>query len=223
MRRPWNENMTGFMSAFSYDEILNYIDRIAKLDKKDNIGNIIYCLVGPSGSGKSDIARQLANDPRYVVPQTTTTRDKRIGESENAYNFVSEQKFQQLRENGYFLETTVYAGSFYGTTAEEIDTILQNGKNVVMPIDMCGANALKMKYGNRCVIVYVKRNKDAILESLLIRYMKQVQGNPDEEEKIRADIKNRMLSIDTEKRNEGLCDRVLVNKGPLSEVIQFFD
>lgn len=221
-RRPWNENLTGLISVYSYNEIIAFIDRISKLDIKSTRENKIYALVAPSGSGKTVIANELVKDPRFVIAKSTTTRARRNGEPEDAYNFISREEFERLYNEGHFLETTVYADNRYGTARDEFDNILSQGKNAVMPIDICGANALKMAYGDQCVIVYIKRPKSQIISALLDRMEQQLKAHPENTDKIKADIQNRILSLNSEKKNEELADRVLINNGPLEEIIKEF-
>ena len=220
--RPWNQNLTGIIRVFSYREILSFIDRIADIETTPDSKPKIYCLVGPSGSGKTAIAGLLAETGVYAIPKSTTTRKRRSGESENAYNFISEDEFQVYYENGRFLETTTYAGSKYGTFRDEFDKVLDKGLNAVFPIDMTGANALKMAYGERCVTVYVKRAKVEIIQSLLDRLEKQLLADPVNAEQIKADVRNRILSLESEKKNIHLCDKTVLNNKDLKEVIKFF-
>lgn len=221
-RRPWNRNLTGLISVFSYGEILNFVDSIAMIDAELERTNKVYCLVAPSASGKTAIAKELAKNPLYQIPRSTTTRARRAGEPENAYNFVSEEEFSKLYKDGHFLETTIYAGNRYGTTKDEIDSILNSGKNAVFPIDISGANALKMKYGNKCEMVFIKRPKDLIVQSLLDRLAVQITNNPSRKDEYIKDISNRILSLSDERKNEELCDRVILNNGNITDVIQSF-
>lgn len=218
-RRPWNYKMTGLISVSSYDEILYFIDKVSDLDKNRTVGNKVYCLVGPSGSGKTAIVNELIKDPRFAVARSTTTRSRRNGEPENAYNFVSKEEFERLDSQDHFIETTIYAGNRYGTTKDEIDRILNNGQNAVLPMDICGANALKMKYGDSCVTVYVKRPKSLIIRALLDRIEEQLKAHPERSEEIKQDIQNRILSLNSEKKNEDLCDRMIINNSTIEQAV----
>ena len=104
-----------------------------------------------------------------------------------------------MYKNGKFIETTVYAGNRYGTTKNEIDNILSSGKNAVLPIDFSGANALKMRYGEQCEMIYVKRPKADIIRSLLDRMLAQNSEKINTADVVN-DIQNRILSIDDEKK-----------------------
>ena len=78
-------------------------------------------LIGPSASGKTESAKIMIN--RYPISRvvTCTTRKKRINEIDGFdYHFVTKTKFNQLKRDGYFLETALYNGNFYGTPRNEL-------------------------------------------------------------------------------------------------------
>ena len=77
-------------------------------------------LIGCSGSGKSSIEKTLVNDYGYTKLVTYTTREPRVGEVNGVdYHFVSEEKFNELANNGFFVEKAVYNGWHYGTAKED--------------------------------------------------------------------------------------------------------
>ena len=78
-------------------------------------------LVGPSASGKTEIAKLL--DVKYHLTKivTHTTREKRINEKDDIdYHFVSKDTFLNLKNNNEFVETTLYNNNYYGTSKKEI-------------------------------------------------------------------------------------------------------
>ena len=78
-------------------------------------------LVGPSASGKTEIAKLL--DVKYHLTKivTHTTREKRINEKDDIdYHFVSKDTFLNLKSNNEFVETTLYNNNYYGTSKKEI-------------------------------------------------------------------------------------------------------
>ena len=204
-RRPWNNNLTGLLAVNSYDDFLRLVDQI------DGKGEVfsgfrrsgVVCLVGPSGSGKSDLAKTLVQDYGFGRPVTTTTRQRR-SESEN-YNFISRKEFQNAQDRGQFLEFTVYGGQYYGCRAEDVKKVLDSGKNAVMPIDICGAIAVKNAFPDRCIIVFTDRSRRAVLRGIL-------NMNCPEDEKVL-----RILSLDSEFGNREICDfEVNMDQGPES-------
>ncbi len=157
----------------------------------------VLCLVGPSGTGKTEIASALTKDERFVKPVTTTTRPKAENESDGAYRFVGKEQFLREKENGEFIETTVYGTYYYGTSGEQITPIVEAGRIAVIPIDICGAISLKNLYRSRCALAFTDSDKRAILTNIIHR-------NIPEDDKI-----NRIMSIDFELRNIEFCDFAL--------------
>ena len=197
MRRPWNTDLSGLLSVNSYDDFIH----LAKMIGNSFVGKApdlkaggVICLVGPSGTGKTEIAAALTEDPRFVKPLTTTTRPRAEGEPENAYRFVSEEQFLSEKAENRFIETTVYGSYFFGTSEEQIAPITEAGRIAVIPIDICGALTLKNLYRSRAVLVFTERDRKEIYLNIINRKI------PDK------DKVSRMMSLDFEMRNIELCD-----------------
>ncbi len=208
-RRPWNSHLTGMLSVNNYREFLAMVKRIERNRYEDQHKTTkdtkVIALVGPSGSGKTAIAKKLSESPLFAVPMSSTTRVRREGEPENAYRFVSREEFIAKKERGCFLETTSYAGESYGTTRDEIERIWEQGKHAVMPIDICGANALHSVYGDRAISVFVNRPRMDVIAAILER------GVPNEEKT------KRLISLDHEYANRDICDRIINNDRSVEE------
>lgn len=93
-------------------------------------------LVGPSASGKTEVAQILINKFGMERMVTYTTRQMRYGEKNHiSYHFVSKEKFLKIKENDEFVETTYYNNNYYGTkktdvTNEKIVILEPNGLKV---------------------------------------------------------------------------------------------
>lgn len=197
MRRPWNGGLSGLLSVNTYTDFLHLARMIrdsfvAKAPDLSKGG--VVCLVGPSGTGKNEIAAELVSDKRFVKPLTTTTRPRYESERANAYRFVSEEQFLAEKDAGKFLETTVYSSYHFGTSESEIDPIVESGRIAVIPIDVCGALTIRNRYSSRAMLVFTERAKEQI-------YMELLRRKIGDEDKVR-----RMLSLDFELRNAELCD-----------------
>lgn len=201
MRRPWNTHLSGLLSVNGYSDFLHFCRMVLHsfTEKTPDLsGGGIICLVGPTGSMKGGIARaMMAKDRRYIRPRSATSRPRRSGEAEDTYQFLTEEKFLEEKEAGKFMETTVYNGYHYGTSMEEIQPIVESGCLAVIPLDICGALTVKNLFGSRAMLVYVERERQAVLRSILRRDI------PDDD-KIR-----RILSLDYEYSNGQMCDMEL--------------
>lgn len=197
MRRPWNTQLSGLLSVNTYPDFLHLVRMVRNsfVEKAPDLtGGGVICLVGPSGTGKAQIAQKLCEDQKYFRPLTTTSRPKNPGESENAYRFVTAKQFLVEKKENRFIETTVYSGYYFGTSADAIVPITEAGNIAVIPIDVCGALALKNLYKNRALLVYTGREREAIIKDILKRSI-------DDDDKT-----HRILSLDFEIRNRELCE-----------------
>ncbi len=108
---------------------------------------MLIVLSGPSGVGKDTLIRRLLEldrNLRYSV--SCTTRPPRPGEIDGVnYTFVSRERFQQLIEEGAFLEYAEYDGHMYGTLKERVERALAEGHDIVLKIDVKGAEQVREK------------------------------------------------------------------------------
>ena len=204
LRRPWNQSATGMLAVNNYDEFLKLVEVISSsysAMRDDNKNPAIVALVGPSGSGKSDIAKiLLEKEPRFEKLLSYTTIDPTSNTENDWYNYVDKNEFFKMLENNELFESSMYAGHGFGSKKSDVDALLGEGKTVLTIMDICGAMSLKTHYKN-VVTVYIKRDKRELLTSIL-------KKNSTDEDKV-----NRIISIDDERRNEEICDFVVENNG----------
>ena len=205
LRKPWNTHLSGLLSVNTYADFLHLVEmlREASAAPKPELrrGGVI-CLVGPTGSGKNEIAAEVVKRHGMVKPVTATTRPPRAGETAADYRFLSEKEFLAEAEAGAFLETTVYSGYHFGTSAGELDRIVNEGGCAVIPIDICGALTLKNRYRSRAILIFLRRRREEVILEIVSRDLAP------------RDKTCRILSLDDEYRNEELCDvTVRADKG----------
>ena len=106
----------------------------------------LLVLSGPGGVGKSSVARELRTRGIYWVSISATTRSPREGEIDGVdYFFISESEFDSRVSQGDFLEWAVFAGARYGTPRSAVEKALQEGKSVLLEIEIAGAKQVKKK------------------------------------------------------------------------------
>ena len=113
--------------------------------KNKKNGQLIV-ISAPSGAGKGTIIKELLkkdNQTRWLSI-SATSREKRIGEEEGVnYYYLTEKDFEKKIKEDYFLEYTNYAGNYYGTPKEHIKEKLDKGIDVILEIEIEGANNIK--------------------------------------------------------------------------------
>lgn len=191
MRKPWNWKMTGLLTVNELSEFVSLVRQIIRASHTKG-GKIetpsVLALVGPSGSGKTEIAAKLCEMDGFASPKTYCTKRS------SKHHYISEEEFDKQS----FFEKTMYAGIKYGTKKEEIQAVLDQGKCAVMPLDMCGAIAMKRHFPT--AIIFIDRDKEFLIQNIV-------------EEDFSVEEKTlRILSIDAEKRNRQICDYVIDNR-----------
>jgi guanylate kinase len=108
---------------------------------------LVIVISGPSGVGKDTLIKRLLEldrNLRYSV--SCTTRPPRPGEVDGVdYTFVSRERFQQLIDEGAFLEYADYDGNLYGTLVERVEKARGAGNDVVLKIEVKGAEQVRQR------------------------------------------------------------------------------
>lgn len=113
----------------------------------------------PSGSGKTTIVKYLLQkDLNLAFSISATSRPARGQERHGVdYYFLSQEAFaQKVSENAFLEWEEVYPGTCYGTLKEEVERLLQEGKNVVFDVDVVGGVNIKKFYGDRALAIFIK-------------------------------------------------------------------
>jgi guanylate kinase len=132
---------------------------------------ILLVLAGPSGVGKGTIGKELlARDPSLHWSVSATTRDPRPGEVDGVdYRFLSRDEFEQLRDEGGFLEWFEVYGQLKGTPREQVERRLRAGEDVLMEVDVQGAMAIRERVPEALLVFLRAPSREAQLERLLER------------------------------------------------------
>jgi len=122
-----------------------------------NAEPLVFIVSGPSGSGKSTLVQSILDLPNTILSVSCTTRTPRQTESRGKwYNFVSEAEFERMKQAGEFLEyAQVFGKNWYGTPRRWLDEARVTGKNLVLEIDVQGAQQVKQKLPKALAIFIV--------------------------------------------------------------------
>lgn len=101
-----------------------------------------FIISGPSGVGKSTILHKLFERRKNLYfSVSATTRAPRRGERDGAdYHFTTVEEFRSQIERGDFLEYAEFVGNYYGTPRRYVDEAMERGDDVILDIELQGAN-----------------------------------------------------------------------------------
>lgn len=128
-----------------------------------------FIICGPSGVGKGTVvARLLASNPNLYFSVSATTRQPRHGEVDGVhYHFLSREQFQQWIAEDAFLEHAEFVGNYYGTPKKYVDAAMDQGRDVILDIEIQGAEQVHQQRPE-AVRIYVAPPSWAELERRLI-------------------------------------------------------
>lgn len=105
----------------------------------------LYVVAAPSGAGKTTLVHKLmATDDSLRFSVSYTTRPQRHTETDGKdYFFVSDEAFQAMVDAGDFLEHALVFDYRYGTSKTQVESMLNEGRNVILEIDWQGAQQVR--------------------------------------------------------------------------------
>lgn len=106
---------------------------------------IVFVVSAPSGGGKRSIlARVMADDPKLVYSVSATTRSPRPDEVDGeSYRFIDTDTFRQWINENRFVEWAEVHGQLYGTPKDGLFEMLEDGRDVVLELDVLGMRSIR--------------------------------------------------------------------------------
>jgi guanylate kinase len=160
-------------------------------------------LAGPSGAGKTTIARRLvARFPEFVFSVSATTRAPRSNEEDGRdYDFVSRDAFEAMVEVGELVEWAEVHGNLYGTPRKNLDRASAGDRCVVLDIDVQGARQIRERAPEAVLVFVLPPSADELRRRLANR---GTEGWPE--------VRRRLRTAERELEQGGDFDYIIANE-----------
>ena len=138
---------------------------------------LLTVISGPSSVGKDTlIKRLLEHDHDLVYSVSGTTRKPRPGElPDKNYTFLTREQFEELVKKGAFLEHATYNGNLYGTFRDRVERARNAGRDVVLKIDVQGAEQVREKVPEGVFIFLAPPSIDELIKRQIKRNTESVE------------------------------------------------
>ncbi|MDP9482673.1 MAG: guanylate kinase [Chloroflexota bacterium] len=136
-------------------------------------GAMLMIISGPSGVGKDaviDALRERNRDSNFHYVITCTTRAQRPGEVNGvSYHFLGVDRFVAMRDADELLEANEVHGNWYGTPRAQVREALLAGRDVILKIDVQGAQVIKENVPEAILIFIVPPSLESLFQRLKSR------------------------------------------------------
>ena len=126
---------------------------------------------GFAGTGKGTVMKELLKRyDSYALSISATTRNPRPGEVDGReYFFKTKEEFEQMIEEGAFVEYACYVGNYYGTPKQYVEEQLAAGKDVILEIEIQGALNIKKQFPEALLLFIAPPSADVLKQRLTDR------------------------------------------------------
>ena len=163
---------------------------------------VLVVVSGFAGAGKGTLMKNLISRyDNYSLSVSATSRNPRPGEEEGvSYFFKTREEFEEMIHNDEFLEYAEYVGNYYGTPRAFVEKMLDDGKRVVLEIEIQGAFQIKRKFPQALLIYVMPPSAEEL--------MRRINGRGTETPEV---IKSRMKRAVEEAEGIEHYDYIVIN------------
>ena len=137
-----------------------------------NEKGILIVVSGFSGSGKGTLMKELMTryPDTYALSISATTRSPREGEVDGReYFFVSKDEFEKMIAKGELIEYAKYVENYYGTPRDYVEKKLDEGKDVILEIEIQGALNVKKMFPDTLLLFVTPPSAEELKKRLVGR------------------------------------------------------
>ena len=129
---------------------------------------ILLVISGFAGTGKGTLVHELLNRyDNYALSVSATTREPRPGEEDGVhYFFKTKDEFEQMIRENQLIEYASYVENYYGTPKEYVQQQLENGKDVILEIEIQGALKIKEQFPDTLLLFMVPPSASVLEDRL---------------------------------------------------------
>jgi guanylate kinase len=173
---------------------------------------LLIVISGPSGVGKDTAVqrmKELELPFHFVI--TATTRTRRPGEVDGKdYFFVTHDQFADMIENDELIEYAIVYNDYKGIPKQQVREALSSGVDVVMRLDVQGAETIRALYPEALLIFLSTRDEQELVNRLMARHTETPEG-----------LKLRIATARQELKRVDMFDYYVVNAdGQLEETVK---
>lgn len=167
---------------------------------------LLIIMSGPSGVGKGTIRKCFMDDDslRLAYSISMTTRKPRANEVDGVdYIFTSREHFEEAIRRGELLEWAEFVGNYYGTPLAQVEELRNEGKNVLLEIEVQGADLVRQKCPDALSIFIIPPSMEEL--------EKRIRGRRSEPEEI---VQQRLAKAENEMKLVSNYKYIVCNEDP---------
>lgn len=173
---------------------------------------VLFVLSGPSGVGKGTVRKALfEKDINLQYSISATTRKPREGEKDGIdYFFKSKQEFELMIEQNKLLEWAEFVGNYYGTPIDYVRETLEQGKDVMLEIEVQGAMQVRNAFPEAVLIFLIPPSLEELKNRIIGRGTETESIVKDrlDTAKVEIEMMNAYDYVVVNDQVENACDRV---------------